>query len=124
MFAYSQSTGEFQQNGKLIGTGYSGHNVPDGPQGRNSPDLESVPDVGPIPRGHYTIGDPVSIPNHAPPVFPLSPAGVPPYGRTGFLIHGNNVQNDASRGCIILDYPVRTAIEDALESGRELEVTI
>ena len=122
MFTYSQATGELFQDGKLIGTGYSGRNIPDGPQGRNNPGLESVRDVGPIPRGLYTIDDPVSVPNHAFPVFALIPHGQPPYGRTGFLIHGNNVQNDASRGCIILDFPARTAVEEALQNDRELEV--
>jgi len=83
-----------------------------------------MPNVGPIPRGNWAIGDPVQIPNHAPPVFPLSPVGHDAHGRTGFLIHGNNVANDASRGCIIMDYPYRRLVEASLSKDRALAVTI
>ncbi len=123
MWTYSQKTGALRRDGTPMGTGYSGRNVRNGLRGRNNPDLEATPDVGPIPRGHYRIGDPVSVPHHAPPVFPLSPQGHQAHGRSGFQIHGNNVQNDASHGCIILDYPVRTAILKTLAEDRALEVT-
>lgn len=123
MWIYSQSTGQLKRGGTLMGTGYSGRNVPDWPQGRDNPDLEILPDVGPIPRGQYTIGDPIQVPHHAPPVFPLTPQGHDAHGRSGFQIHGNNVQNDASHGCIILDFPVRTAIQKALADDRGLQVT-
>jgi hypothetical protein len=123
MWTYSQSTGQLRHDGTLKGGGYSGRNVPDGPQGRNNPDLESLPDVGPIPRGGYMIGDPIVVARHAPPVFALTPKGHDAHGRTSFLIHGNNVQNDASHGCIILDYPVRTAINESLQTDRAIEVT-
>ena len=122
MWTYSQSTGELKQNGKRIGTGYSGRNVPDGPQGRNNPDLEATPNVGPIPRGRYLIKNPLRVPYHAPPVFPLAPQGHNAHGRSGFQIHGNNVKNDASQGCIILDYPIRAAIQRTLLQDAELEV--
>lgn len=122
MWTYSQSTGELSKDGKSIGTGYSGRNVQDGPQGRNNPELEATPDVGPIPRGLYTIGDPVKVQNNAPPVFPLTPDGHDACGRSGFEIHGNNVRNDASRGCVILDFPVRVAIEALLKEDHSIEV--
>ena len=123
MWTYSQSTGELKQNGKLMGTGYSGRNVPGGPQGRNNPELEAMPNIGPVPRGRYTIPNPVKVAHNSPPVFPLAPKGHNAHGRTGFQIHGNNVKNDASRGCIILDFPVRTAIKKTLKKDREIEVT-
>lgn len=123
MWTYSQSKRELRHDGKLIGMGYSGRNVPGGPQGRNNPALEALRDVGPIPRGPYIVGDPIAVPHHAPPVFPLTPNGHTAHGRTGFQIHGNNVQNDASHGCIILDFPIRTAINATLAADRALEVT-
>ena len=33
----------------------------------------------------------------------LTPLGHNALGRTGFMIHGNNVQDNASQGCVILD---------------------
>jgi hypothetical protein len=54
---------------------------------------------------------------------PLTPEGHAAHGRSGFQIHGNNVRNDASHGCIILDFPVRVAIENALQQNRVIEVT-
>ena len=123
MWTYSQTTGTLSQDGTFVASGYSGRDVPGGPQGRNNPELESMPNVGPIPRGNYAIGTPVPVPNHAPPVFPLTPVGHDAHGRSGFLIHGNNVHNDASRGCIILDYPYRRLLEESLSADRSLEVT-
>ena len=93
-----------------------GH-LPDGRQGPtrpgiNNPALEHVENVGPIPKGRYTVGP--HIYNHprglADPVLPLIPdaetlANFPkdrkPYT---FLIHGESPGGgrDASEGCIIL----------------------
>ena len=123
VWTYSQATGELKQDGKLVGTGYSGRNVPDGPQGRDNPELEGLPNVGPIPRGLYNIKNPIPVAHNAPPVFPLTPNGHDARGRSGFQIHGNNVRNDASRGCIIMDFPVRAAIRKTIKKDSKLEVT-
>lgn len=115
---YRQSTGLLTApDGKPLATGYSGTGV-----GRNEPDMESVRNIGPIPCGRYVIGRArVSI-DLGPVVMDLDP--IPPtetYGRSLFRIHGNNAQNDASRGCIILDRPQRLAI--SVSRDRRLEVT-
>lgn len=99
MWTYRQSTGELiDAAGEIVAEGYSGHSA-----GRNNPALESEHNVGPVPRGSYTILSPRDTPTHGPFVMPLSPApGNAMHGRSGFLIHGNNQSNDASTGCIIL----------------------
>ena len=98
------------QAAKLIGMGYSGH----GP-GRNNPGMEAVPDVGPIPHGLYKIGKPeCCAPDppgpHGPYVLPLSPNGHNACGRSGFLMHGDNVHHDASLGCIIQLFTTREQV--------------
>lgn len=40
----------------------------------------------------------------------LTPAGHNALGRSGFMIHGNNVQNNASQGYIILGPSIRQQI--------------
>lgn len=101
---YEQSTGKLW---RLVGQGYSGLE-----EAKNQPGLESVKDRGPIPRGQWKIGAPVDR-DHSPYCLPLAPAnGVAPWGRTGFLMHGDSIQEPgtASHGCIIMPRDVRTAV--------------
>ena len=126
MFIYVQSTGEmYDQPGivpitekiatlgpraELLGIGYSGHGV-----GRNNPEMESTHNIGPIPCGAYMISPPECVAPapagpHGPYIMRLSPAGHNALGRSGFLIHGDNVHHDASQGCIIMLYTVRLRI--------------
>src|SRR5881394_3675444 len=98
-WTYKQSTGELLLDGTHVTTGYSGH-----AEGRNNPEMEGTPDVGPLPRGFYTIGVPFDTTTHGPHVMRLTPdAGQDEHGRSGFLMHGDNAQHDASLGCIIMD---------------------
>ena len=59
-------------------------------------------------------------PNDGRPIaFPLTPdSDNNMYGRSGFMIHGDNAQNDASQGCIIMPRDVR----ELLHEGDRLEV--
>ncbi len=116
MWTYHSNTGVLEHNGTTIGRGYSGH-APNGvgvaPDGINNPALESDPDVGPIPRGNYLIGQFFDDPEKGLVVSRLAPApGTNTFGRSGFMIHGDNVEGNesASLGCIILPRPVRISI--------------
>jgi hypothetical protein len=126
VFVYIQSTGELYETSldtasasalrtkadlvnaaHIVGMGYSGH----GP-GRNNPAMEAVHDIGPIPHGLYKIGKPeCCAPDppgpHGPYILPLSPNGHSACGRSGFLMHGDNVRHDASLGCIIQLFTTR-----------------
>ena len=118
-WTYTQSTGELQQNSKQRATGYSGAG-----EGKNNPAMEHVRDVGPIPRGAWTItGPPSDSRSHGPYVLRLEPAAeTATHGRDGFLIHGDSKAHpgSASQGCIILPRAVR---EEIWHSGdRDLEV--
>lgn len=110
-WVYAQSSGILADpSGAPRGIGYSGHG-----EGVNETDYQNVPDVGPIPEGSWHISEPIDTESHGPFVLPLSPlAGTETFGRSGFLIHGDEVeapgQRLASRGCIILPRAVREAI--------------
>ena len=124
MWTFVQSTGELFHDGLREAQGYWGYNNPDtGQQGKNNPDLQNIPEVGPIPVGKYTIGSPHDTLTHGPFVLPLQPdAGNQMFGRTGFLIHGDSVveQGTASRGCIILSRAMKNDI--ALSGDKSLRV--
>ena len=109
-WGYQQSTGYLTYGGQLQAIGYSGCD-----EGRNKPEFQEVHDVGPIPQGKYTIGDSYDdIGGKGPCVMPLIPdPDDNMFGRSGFLIHGNNINNDASHGCIILPPAMRHLISDS-----------
>ncbi len=59
MWTFSQSTGELKQDGEADGRRLLRPQRPRRTRkGRNNPDLEALPNIGPIPRGRYTIGTP------------------------------------------------------------------
>ena len=118
-WTYAQKSGELQQEGKPVATGYSGAG-----RGKNNPEIQNVPNVGPIPQGDWTIaGPPVDTADHGPYVLRLNPAGgTETFGRNGFLMHGDSKEHPgcAAHGCVILP---RTVREQVWNSGdRELEV--
>jgi hypothetical protein len=120
MWIYDQASGVLSHNGQQVGTGYSGH----GP-GVNNPALQSEPDVGPIPQGHWTISDAVDSPTLGPVAMPLMPnIGTETFGRGGFFIHGDSIEfaglEEASHGCIIL--PRSTRVEISSDWDKDLEV--
>ena len=118
-WTYAQQSGELQHDGEPIAAGYSGAGA-----GKNNPAMEAVPNVGPIPRGDWTIsGPPVDTKDHGPYVLRLNPAATTEtFGRAGFLMHGDSKESPgcASHGCVILP---RNAREQVWNSGdRNLEV--
>jgi hypothetical protein len=117
-WAYKQSNGLLTNDGVFEGTGYSGTG-----DGRNNPAMQNIPNVGPIPQGSYTIGPAYDDENGLGPcVMHLDPIqGTETFGRSLFRIHGNNVNNDASHGCVILGPAIRHLI--AASDDRTLLVT-
>jgi Protein of unknown function (DUF2778) len=118
-WTYSQQTGELQHDGTRVATGYSGSG-----EGKNNPQLERAPNVGPIPAGDWTIsGPPANTAEHGPYVLKLNPSEeTETFGRDGFLMHGDSKEHPgaASKGCVILP---RSAREQVWNSGdRDLEV--
>ena len=120
MWVYQQSTGKLgNDNGDLFGAGYSGNTT-----GLNNPDAEDQHDVGPIPRGIWTIGEFLDdLCGKGPIVAHLTPiSGTETFGRGGFMIHGDNsaANHTASHGCVILARPLREAIKAS--SDRTMKV--
>jgi hypothetical protein len=118
-WTYSQRTGDLERDGTHVAVGYSG-----GGEGKNNPDKQSVPNVGPIPQGDWSIvGPPLNTEEHGPFVLRLNPvAGTETFNRSGFLMHGDSKEHPgcASKGCVILP---RTVREQVWTSGdRDLKV--
>lgn len=116
MWTYAQKSGTLSHDGSVIAEGYSGFK-----QGKNNPAMESVPDVGPIPKGRYAIADHCE--EKGPLTMRLTPIeGTDTHGRAGFLIHGDSSEHpgEASHGCIILPRQARSLI--AASPDKVLEV--
>lgn len=111
--------------GKQFAIGYAGRDLPEeGQFGKNNPDLQDVKGIGPLPRGRYTMGEPVNDKKLGPFCIPLTPhEDNEMFGRSSFYIHGDSAQHpgQASHGCICVGRIVRTKM---WESGdKEVEVT-
>ena len=113
---YSQSSGtticsDINGNITMINTkGYAGNG-----QGYNNPNMQNVPNVGPLPQGSYTVGEMVSrTPSGLINALPLTPNdGTNTYGRGGFFIHGDNPNRPpgtSSNGCPIINSSNRSLI--------------
>lgn len=119
MWLYKQSTGTFEN--PVYGLkfkGYSGQGT-----GLNNPELEHVPNYGPVPAGVWNIGPAFRHKAKGPVCMRLTRAdGSKPHDRDGFLIHGDNkaLNKTASEGCIILGLTARQDISQSKD--RELIV--
>ncbi len=114
MWTYKQSTGILTaSDGTEYDGGYSGHG-----EGVNTPSMQDVPDVGPIPQGFYTIANWHTDPEKGPLVAELIPdAENEMFGRSGFLMHGDLVGKVglrlASHGCIIEPHGTRMTVHNS-----------
>lgn len=111
---YSQSTGILTTDDKkYIGSGYSGF-----ASGKNNPLMESVRNIGPIPKGIYSIGKSYNSKKTGPLTIPLVPNPKNNmYDRSLFAIHGDNINmpGTASHGCIILSRKIREYIVNSID---------
>lgn len=115
MFIYGQRTGTLwlrkQSDDTIVGRGYSGKKG----ASRNNPQHEDKAGEGPIPKGVYRVGAAIHHRRLGPLAMPLWPVGHDARGRTGFYIHGDNRDGDASTGCIIVDRKTRKLIAGAVD---------
>jgi hypothetical protein len=112
---YEQAGHRLSHDGEMITTeGYSGIGAD-----KNNPASENRPFLGPIPKGSYTIGQPIANGGHMGPyVLPLTPFKVNNmFGREGFFIHGDSIDNpgNASNGCIVLNRQWRVMIAQSAD---------
>ncbi|MDR6492915.1 hypothetical protein J2797_002810 [Paraburkholderia terricola] len=117
-WTYQQSTGKLTFNGELVERGYSGAAT-----GKNNPAMQTVPNIGPIPRGTYRISEPHNSPHTGSYTLGLMPAaGTNTFGRTAFRMHGDSLRRPgtASEGCIIMGVQTRHRVWAS--GDRQLEV--
>ena len=120
MWIYHQINGAIWHDDKFYGAGYSGNGA-----GKNDPDMEAVHDVGPIPRGAWTMTQWI---DHDPlngyGVIVLEPKpGTDTHGRAGFRWHGDKLSEPgtASHGCIVQGY---TATRKAVWDSGDHDLTV
>lgn len=119
MYTFSQKSGVLRRSGLFVWAGWAGQG-----SGKNNPEMQSVPDIGPLPRGLYLIGRAYTHPHLGPVVMNLTPdAANTMFSRSAFRIHGAAYKNPelSSHGCIILPRDVRIRID--MDTDRLLEVT-
>jgi hypothetical protein len=119
MWIYGQASGRLFHNGQEHAHGYSGF-----AEGKNNPLLQYHPDLGPCPRGGFTLqlitgsdGQACDYEGKKAPVFRLIPKpGTEMFGRAGMLLHGDSISapGTASHGCVIEGHDERAAV---MESG-------
>ena len=116
---YAQKTGELQQDGEQVATGYSGAG-----EGKNNPEMQSVRNVGPIPQGDWTITGPsINTADHGPYVLRLTPKNeTQTFGRGGFLVHGESksAPGTASHRGVIIPRTVREQVWNSGDRGLQL----
>jgi hypothetical protein len=126
-WSYESSTGRMTKEGVgILATGYAGN----GP-GKNDPALQNVHNVGPLPEGWYTIGEPRDMPVLGPYALPLIPdADNEMWNRGEFFCHGERKEGPiglASDGCIVLPLFARERLwqsgDHRLQVVAELEMT-
>jgi Protein of unknown function (DUF2778) len=117
-WTYEQKTGRLWHDDEFVSIGYSGHG-----EGVDNPEDEGRANVGPLPEGTYTIGAGFYDPKTGPLSLPLTQIAGVTFGRSAFLIHGDNqaLNHTASEGCIILPHSVRLEIDASTD--RTLIVT-
>ena len=117
-WTFEQRTGKlYDPTGKLIAIGYAGGNCGKNPEGKNNPDMQGVPKVGPLPVGLYTRGAVILQSHLGPFAIPLVPApSNNMLGRGGFYMHGDTTPSgNASEGCAIMPRAVREEFYQATE---------
>jgi len=109
---YSQGTGSLRCTDDRTGAeylscgGYAGTG-----DGRNNPDMDGQSNVGPLPRGDYTVGPAFTHAHAGPNTRRLTPLpGTDMHGRDGMLMHGDNPRHDASNGCIVAPPNCRNSV--------------
>lgn len=107
-------TGKFYDpSGEFVSSAYAGGNVGKNPDGVNNPDDEGLKNIGPLPEGLYTCGEPVEHSKLGAFAIPLHPdPSNDMQGRGDFYLHGDTaaLNHSASEGCIIAPRPTRNAV--------------
>lgn len=113
MWTFEITTGKFYDpSGNYVSTGYSGGDCGQRPDGVDNPADEGLRNVGPLPEGLYTFGEPVEHSQLGAFAIPLIPdASNDMKGRGGFYLHGDLAgrYESASEGCIIQPRTTREA---------------
>jgi hypothetical protein len=123
-YTYSISTGQFKSSEGWSASGYSGKKInDDGYDYRNRPQQMQARNMGAIPTGaYYIVGVNSSITSNT--IVLSDDPSNDMHGRNGFRIHGDNNNNNASQGCIILNADARAKIARTFNSLSDAILTV
>jgi hypothetical protein len=116
---FSQSTGKVtEDDGTLVATGFAGNDSrpgvnPNHAHGYLNPAAEYLHNIGPLPKGTYSVGAWGSHPPLGAHSAPLTQTSGQTFGRKGFFIHGPSLDDplNSSEGCIVISHLQRLAVE-------------
>lgn len=114
LLTWHQRAGQCTKDGDLWFSGYAGGHGGKNPEGVNNPDMDHIPNVGPLPKGRYLIGHLHTaetdgkdwIGHFGPSYIRLTPEPKNEmHGRSGFLVHWDRADRaqhprSGSDGCI------------------------
>jgi hypothetical protein len=123
-WTFENGTGRLlDPDGTFVEQGYAGGAKGTHKEGINNPALQFVRDIGPLPVGVYTMGDPVEHSQLGILAIPLTPdPSNDMRGRGGFYCHGDKIGSPgcASDGCIIVGHSTRVMLSES--SDRRIQV--
>lgn len=96
-----------------VGIGWAGNH-----EGKNNPAMQTVPSVGPLPQGRYTLQPWEAYHGHLGPLvsFLQPDSANTMFGRGDFFIHGPAMSpasyGQESKGCIVMAHEVRQKLSD------------
>lgn len=120
---YHQASGLLQTpQGQFVALGWAGNHA-----GKNNPSMESVHDIGPLPRGLYRVGPwEDQHPGLGPLVAHLEQVQGDSFGRSGFYFHGPSMDpahmGQESKGCIVVQHASREKVKQAAPDGSYVQV--
>jgi len=123
-WTFENSTGRLlDPDGNFVEKGYAGGDKGQHPEGVNNPAYQYTKDIGPLPVGIYTIGEPVEHSQLGILAIPLEPdPSNDMHGRGDFYCHGDKIgaPGCASDGCIIMSHSTRVMLSES--SDRRIQV--
>ena len=126
MHVYKRAEGIWVWPNEEVSIGlYSGGGSQGLSQYRNNPTVDHIENLGPLPAGVYTIGQPENLEVLGVIVFKLTPDLTNDmHGRSGFYVHGDNrwMNYTASDGCIIMKREDRLRLASEIATNNKLLV--
>jgi hypothetical protein len=95
--------------------------------GRNNPAMQGVENIGPIPRGSWSVSgvqQDLHGKAHSNVLRLQADPGTNTFNRHDILVHGDNATGTASKGCVIAPAQTRSVLQDAYTRGGQVRINV